>query len=41
MALDGGLIWMNGPFFDAGENDITIFRKPNGLKDRLEELLGK
>jgi hypothetical protein len=39
IALNGGLIWMNGAF-DAGENDITIFRKPNGLKDRLE-LLGK
>ena len=39
IALNGGLIWMNGPF-DAGENDIAIFRKPNGLKDRLE-LLGK
>jgi hypothetical protein len=40
IGLNGGLIWMNGPLFDAGENDITIFRKPNGLKDRLE-LLGE
>ena len=39
MDLNGGLIWMNGPY-DAGENDIAIFRKPNGLKDRLQ-LLGK
>jgi hypothetical protein len=30
---------MNGPF-DAGTNDITIFRMPNGLKERLE-FLGK
>ena len=28
---------MNGPF-DAGENDITIFRKPNGLMERLRSL---
>lgn len=39
IALDGGLIWMNGPF-DAGANDITIFRATNGLKERLE-FLGK
>ena len=39
MALNGGLIWINGPY-DAGENDIAIFRKPNGLKDRLQ-ILGK
>jgi hypothetical protein len=33
--LVGGLIWMNGPY-PAGTNDITIFRKENGLKERLE-----
>jgi hypothetical protein len=27
--LMGGLIWMNGPY-DAGENDIQIFRKQAG-----------
>lgn len=37
IALNGGIIWMNGPF-DAGENDIAIFRKANGLKERLEAL---
>jgi DDE superfamily endonuclease len=37
ISLNGGLIWMNGPF-DAGTNDIQIFRKPNGLKQRLESL---
>jgi DDE superfamily endonuclease len=37
--LTGGLIWMNGPY-DAGENDIQIFRKEDGLKQRLE-MLGK
>lgn len=35
--LNGGLIWMNGAF-DAGQNDITIFRRPDGLKERLEKL---
>jgi DDE superfamily endonuclease len=37
IALNGGLIWMNGPW-DAGTNDIQIFRKQNGLKERLESL---
>jgi hypothetical protein len=37
ICLIGGLIWMNGPYL-AGTNDITIFRKENGLKDRLEQL---
>lgn len=35
--LVGGLIWMHGQF-DAGTNDITIFRKPNGLLERLRHL---
>jgi hypothetical protein len=37
ICLIGGLVWMNGPYL-AGTNDITIFRKENGLKDRLEKL---
>jgi hypothetical protein len=37
ICLVGGLIWMNGPYL-AGTNDITIFRKENGLKERLEKL---
>jgi hypothetical protein len=37
IALDGGLVWMNGPY-PAGTSDITIFRMENGLKDRLEAL---
>jgi DDE superfamily endonuclease len=31
------LIWMNGPF-PAGQNDKTIFAKPEGLKDKLKTL---
>lgn len=37
ISLTGGLIWMNGPF-PGGTNDITIFRSPGGLKEKLEEL---
>ena len=32
------LAWINGPF-PAGEPDITVFRKPNGLKSQIP--LGK
>jgi hypothetical protein len=28
------LVWVNGPF-PAGQNDITIYRKPNGLKSKI------
>lgn len=28
------LVWINGPF-PAGESDITVFRKPDGLKDKI------
>ncbi len=28
------LAWINGPF-PAGEHDITVFRKPNGLKSKI------
>lgn len=37
ISLTGGLIWMNGPY-PAGTNDITIFRKPQGLKELLQKL---
>jgi hypothetical protein len=38
IALDGGLIWKNGPD-DAGlTNDLGTFRKPNGLKEQLERV---
>ena len=38
IALDGGLIWKNGPD-DAGlTNDLSRFRKPNGLKEQLERV---
>jgi DDE superfamily endonuclease len=30
------LIWMNGPF-PAGQSDLRIFRKPNGLKENIPE----
>jgi hypothetical protein len=28
------LVWINGPF-PAGQNDISIYRKPNGLKSKI------
>lgn len=28
------LVWINGPF-PAGESDITVFRKPDGLKEKI------
>lgn len=28
------IVWINGPF-KAGESDLSIFRKPNGLKEKL------
>jgi SRSO17 transposase len=28
------LVWINGPF-PAGTNDITIYRKPNGLMSKI------
>jgi hypothetical protein len=35
ISLTGGLIWINGPF-PAGTNDIRMFRKPGGLKEKLQ-----
>jgi DDE superfamily endonuclease len=32
----GSLIWINGPF-PAGQSDLTVFRKPNGLKSKIPE----
>jgi hypothetical protein len=29
------IVWVNGPF-PAGQNDIRVFRKPNGLKTKLQ-----
>jgi hypothetical protein len=37
VSLTGGLIWINGPF-PAGTNDIRVFRKPGGLKEKLQAL---
>jgi hypothetical protein len=37
ISLTAGLIWMNGPY-PGGTNDITIFRQPGGLKEKLEQL---
>jgi len=37
VSLTGGLIWINGPF-PAGTNDITMFRKPGGLKEKLRAM---
>ena len=28
------LVWINGPF-PAGQNDLAIYRKPNGLKTKI------
>jgi hypothetical protein len=28
------LVWVNGPF-PAGQSDLTIYRKPNGLKSKI------
>jgi hypothetical protein len=28
------LVWINGPF-PAGQNDLLIYRKPNGLKSKI------
>jgi hypothetical protein len=40
ICLTGGLIWINGPF-PAGTNDITMFRKPGGLLEKLQEISKK
>jgi len=37
ISLTHGLVWINGPY-DAGDNDLNIFRKPGGLKEKLEHL---
>lgn len=34
--FESRLVWMNGPF-KAGETDLVIFRKPNGLKDHIPD----
>jgi SRSO17 transposase len=30
------LVWINGPF-PVGQNDLTIYRKPDGLKDKIPQ----
>ena len=30
------VVWVNGPF-PAGENDKTVFDKPDGLRSKLKE----
>ena len=30
------IVWINGPF-PAGQNDLTIFRKPNGLMSKIPD----
>lgn len=32
----GSLIWINGPF-PAGQSDLTVFRKPEGLKSKIPD----
>lgn len=32
----GKLVWINGPF-PAGENDLIIYKKPNGLKTKVPQ----
>jgi DDE superfamily endonuclease len=34
--FENRLVWINGPF-KGGEPDVVIFRKPNGLRDRLPD----
>jgi len=41
ISLTAGLIWMNGPYKAGKNNDIVIFRKPNGLLEKLRQLPGK
>jgi hypothetical protein len=32
----GSLVWINGPF-PAGQSDLAVFRKPDGLKSKIPE----
>ena len=38
IALDGGLIWKQGPDGAGVTNDLGTFRKPNGLKEQLQKV---
>jgi DDE superfamily endonuclease len=34
--FNGSLIWINGPF-PAGQSDLAVFRKPDGLKSKIPD----